>query len=309
LWQSEERVLVELNFDDNHLSTAFFEYNPDHNVIISKDEVSETVQSILTANTRLKTHHTNQERFANKDRYHHKQMICCRVSEDNVETVEALPRYQCYRDRIDRLVNIVLHRTWCVDNSERYQRLDFYMTWPGRSPTVNISWFIAKAYLANLYYNTQRDLRATIDTCDEFIQIFNQSKYNRWFAENSFPVILSTQWIGLYDKEIQEMLGFYSLCSYVLNKAGSRSVCLGVCPIQFSLYLKVRCCFDELLLIKQSPREIIGHIVKLQQLSDVNEKFIDHYKSCECDRYVRNGSQALMSILLKLDKELWREFQ
>jgi len=27
----------------------------------------------------------------------------------------------------------------------------FYQEWPGQSPTVNISWFIAKAYLANLY--------------------------------------------------------------------------------------------------------------------------------------------------------------
>ena len=123
----------------------------------------------------------------------------------------------------------------------------FYRSLPGHSPTVNASWFIAKAYLANLYYNTQSDHRATIDTCDEIVETYKLSKYNQQFAELSFPVILSTQWSEIYDKEIQSMLGFYSLCSYVLDKAGSRSVYLGVCPVLFSLYLKVRCLTDQYL--------------------------------------------------------------
>ena len=33
--------------------------------------------------------------------------------------------------------------------------VSFFREWPGHSPRVNASWFIAKAYLANLYY-TQR---------------------------------------------------------------------------------------------------------------------------------------------------------
>ena len=111
-----------------YLSGAFFGYDSDAKVTISKDEVIETVQSLLTAYSILKTHHTNQERFANKDKYHHKQMIYCRVSEDNVETVEALSRYQCGRDRSDRFVNIALHRTWYDENGKRYQRLNFFTT-------------------------------------------------------------------------------------------------------------------------------------------------------------------------------------
>jgi len=111
---------------------------------------------------------------------------------------------------------------------------------PGRSPTVNISWFIAKAYLANLYYTTQRDVSLTIQTCDDITDVYRQSHMNQTFAEKTFPVMLSTQWTCIYDKEIQQVLGFYSLSSYVLDKCSSRSVYLGVCPVQFALFVKVR---------------------------------------------------------------------
>ena len=50
---------------------------------------------------------------------------------------------------------------------------------------------------------------------------------------------------NIYDKEIQSMLGFYSLCSYVLDKCSNRSVYLGVCPEQFALYLKLRAAVDQ----------------------------------------------------------------
>jgi len=39
---------------------------------------------------------------------------------------------------------------------------------------------------------------------------------------------------------MQELLGFYSLCSYVLDKCSSCSVYLGVCPVQFAHYVKLR---------------------------------------------------------------------
>jgi len=34
--------------------------------------------------------------------------------------------------------------------------------------------------------------------------------------------------------------GYYSLCSYVLDKCSSRSVYLGVCPVQYTHYVKLR---------------------------------------------------------------------
>ena len=75
---------------------------------------------------------------------------------------------------------------------------------------------------------------------------------NQVFAEKMFPVVLSTQWTSIYDKEIQQLLGFYFLCSYVLDKYvldkySSRSVFLGVCSVQFALYLILR------VVLNQSP--------------------------------------------------------
>jgi len=116
----------------------------------------------------------------------------------------------------------------------------FVKQWPGWSPTVNISWFIAKAYLANLYYTTQRDVNLIKQTCDDIIHVYGESFWNKSLAERTFPVVLSTQWTCIYDKEIQQVLGFFSLCSYVLDKCSSRSVHLGVCPVQFALYVKLR---------------------------------------------------------------------
>jgi len=139
----------------------------------------------------------------------------------------------------NRNVNILLHNKGTIYNSS-HSFVQLYKEWPGQSPTVNISWFIAMAYLANLYYTTQRDVSLTIQTCDDIIDVYRQSSMNVLFAEKTFPVILSTQWSCIYDKEIQEMLGFYSLCSYVLDNSSSRSVYLGVCPVQFALYVKVR---------------------------------------------------------------------
>jgi len=149
-----------------------------------------------------------------------------------------------------------------------------FREWPGFSPTVNISWFIAKAYLANLYYTTQRDVSLTIKTCDDIINVYWQSKMNRRFAEKIFPVVLSTQWTSIYDKEIQELLGFYSLSSYVFDKCSSRSVYLGVCPVQFAHYVKVRSATEH-------------------TFSDAILDFDTHIKECVCDKNVNNGTIAV----------------
>ena len=58
-----------------------------------------------------------------------------------------------------RFFNIILNRM-AMTNS--HCDVELYKQWPGRSPTVNISWFIAMACLAYLYYTTQRDVSLTI---------------------------------------------------------------------------------------------------------------------------------------------------
>jgi len=133
---------------------------------------------------------------------------------------------------------------------------DFYKEWPSHSPTVNISWFIAKAYLANLYFTTKWDVSLTIKTCDDIIDVSKQSSINLLF-EKTFPVILSTQWTSIYDKEIQEMLGFYSLASYLLDKSNSSSVYLGISPVQFALYVKVR---TNMEMLRKGPNYILNYV-------------------------------------------------
>ena len=115
-----------------------------------------------------------------------------------------------------------------------------YRNWPGSSPTVHISWFIAKAYLANFYYTTRRDYGKTIEICDEVIATYNQSLGNGTFADRGFLVELSTRWAGVYDRHIQALLGLCSLGAFVSGRSTSRSVCSGVRPVDFVRYLKQR---------------------------------------------------------------------
>jgi len=77
----------------------------------------------------------------------------------------------------DRNVNIAFYRVATM-STHIAKHARSYKEWPGHSPTVNISWFIAKAYFANLYYTTQRDVSLTIQTCDDVIHVYKQSRMN-----------------------------------------------------------------------------------------------------------------------------------
>ena len=149
---------------------------------------------------------------------------------------------------------------------------------------MNISWFIAKAYLANLYYTTQCDASLTIKTCDDILHVFKHSRVNQNFAETTFAVAVSTQWTGVYDKEIQELLGFYSLCTYVLDKFSSRSVYLGVCPVQFAVYLKLRAVRD------------IGCCSQII-FTKLFEEFLDHRNTCRSNHMKSGGGTAVHAAL------------
>ena len=81
--------------------------------------------------------------------------------------------------------------------------------------------------------------------CNEVVKVYKHSTSNKRFAENAFPVLLSTQWTAVYDAELQALLGLCSLCAFVSNRTDARSVCLAVCPVLFVLYLKARCCIDQ----------------------------------------------------------------
>jgi len=188
------------------------------------------------------------------------------------------------------LRNIAIHRT---SNIGENTGVELYKNWPSVSPTANVSWFIAKAYLANLYYTTERDASLTIQTCDDVIDAYKKSLENELFAERTFPVALSTQWSEIYDKRIQQMLGFYTLCDYILNSRFNTvcrpSVFLSVCPVQFVIYLKTCVRFVHV-------RRFWKNIVKEFCVHDTKE-FYSHEKSCQCDKNVNNGLLILKSVL------------
>jgi len=101
------------------------------------------------------------------------------------------------------------------------------------------------------------------------------------FAEHKFLVVLSTQWTSIYDKEIQELLGFYSLCTYVLGNSSSRSVYLGVCSVQFAFYVKLRTVMRA------------AHVISVLTINMYRDDCSEHIHDCQCDKKVNNGFTAL----------------
>ena len=84
---------------------------------------------------------------------------------------------------------IVYAHNITIDNVEVYRKVRFYGDWPGFSPTVNASWFIAKAYLANLEF-TQRNCKPSLEVCNEVFELYKHSIHNETISELMFPVLL-----------------------------------------------------------------------------------------------------------------------
>ena len=109
-----------------------------------------------------------------------------------------------------------------------------------RNPTVAVGFFVTRAYLANLYYTKFRHYIEALNICNEILRIRQRSFGNILFS-GTLPVILTTEWIECYDKEIQQLLGFYTLVRSFLNKSHDDSpLIVVVCPVLFVLYLKYR---------------------------------------------------------------------
>ena len=106
---------------------------------------------------------------------------------------------------------------------------------------------------------------------------------NQLYTEGTFPVVLSTQWTSIYDTDIQSMLGFYSLCYYVLDICSSRSVFLGVCPVKFALYLRLRVVIDLLQWFKYPGVQIYGD-------------YEEHIDACKCKVMIGGGTLCLQTV-------------
>ena len=109
---------------------------------------------------------------------------------------------------------------------------------------------------------------------------------NQVFAEETFTVLLSTNWSSIYDKEIQEMLGFHSLYFYVLDKSSSRLVYFDVCPVQFALYLRLRAVTDTGFSNERNNHKYF-------------EEYSEHLNICKCNSRNNTVGKVLVSVALQ----------
>jgi len=108
----------------------------------------------------------------------HNEQKCLLYSRSVEKHEQTLDNYNMKETIVEDVnVIVVVHLVTKVNTLVNYDYM-FLKQWPGISPTVNISWFIAKAYLANLYYTSQCDVNLTLKTCDDIIDVYRQSNLN-----------------------------------------------------------------------------------------------------------------------------------
>lgn len=103
----------------------------------------------------------------------------------------------------------------------------------------------------------------------------------------------------MHDKEIQQLLGFYSLCSYINNKistAQNYSVCLRVCPVLFAVYLKGRCRAEQSLQVY-----LDGNIQRSACVESINQtESVWNEHARVCNSYPLNKGSELLRVALEL---------
>ena len=218
-----------------------------------------------------------------------KHLLYCR-SEEDIENDEVTKKSRTIEICNDRkaapITDNVIVDLRITDNEQKTCDVKYKFI-SGAAPTVSVSWFIAEAYLANYYYTAQRDNSSALHKCNEIIRVYRDSRANQLFAERTFPVVFTTRWTLIYDREIQEMIGFYSLCQFLFNITGrGRSVYIGVCPVLFAMYLKIRCLCDQVLLEDEAD-ETLATMERF-----VEEEF-EHLNQCESDWFVNNARYTL----------------
>lgn len=194
-------------------------------------------------------------------------------------------------DRSERL-NGVAEDNWHVPEQYFLQALhsDSQMNWSGytlKDPTVNSTVYICSAYLANFYLVVKGDSAQAREICSA---IFNVNKQNIWFtwvSEFSYPVLLSTEWSGVFDEHLQAAHGLCVLHNRFAseNKGLGRVITIKICPMLFLRYINVQSLLG------------LGNNHSLQSAID---SFKHHLQNdCPSDRHTWSTSDDLSrSILL-----------
>jgi len=113
--------------------------------------------------------------------------------------------------------------------------------------------FICVAYLANFYYVTKSDYERSRRLCRKLFECIAHCCYegildnimisrgNIAIAELSFPVLLSTEWLDLFDEDIQTVVGFVMLYGFHANDHNCCSDAIKICPVLFLHYINAQC--------------------------------------------------------------------
>lgn len=107
--------------------------------------------------------------------------------------------------------------------------------------------------------------------------MYADSEANKSFADSKFPFVLSTEWTGVFDKELQALLGLCSLCAFLYNRTDDCSLSLPVCPITFILYLKLRCTVEQSDYWQISVRDTNYKDVSVTKLE---KEYQEHRRNC-----------------------------
>ena len=109
--------------------------------------------------------------------------------------------------------------------------------------------FITTAYRANYLYVCAKDYRRATTVCEDALTRIYQLIYRR--MEEDFYVVLSNQWIEIYDKRIQAIFGFIILWNTRFyrhkRKVGKdcNTISLQMNPEVFLKYIKLSILYDE----------------------------------------------------------------
>jgi hypothetical protein len=96
---------------------------------------------------------------------------------------------------------------WCEFHGSRTANIRYFEHWPGHSPTVTASWFVAKTHLASFYYNVQRDYTIVRQICDEVVDVYKESVGNIQSLITYFPLYSHLSGVNVTTKKYNNCSG------------------------------------------------------------------------------------------------------
>src|SRR6218665_112539 len=175
---------------------------------------------------------------------------------------------------------------------------------------VKPSHFLSAAYEANFHYTVLHDYHRAMQICDETFEVLHVQNGTdvlhldvEWvtFSSSCFSIVITDEWIRLFDEAIVVTTGFLTLCSVVKTTIGKLKA-----PSKTSLYFRQLGCLlrlKEKLLIRINPIHFLRYI-RLQCLRllglpqmDSSVDFNDFLKVCFNASYRMSAPQNVSEMI------------